>query len=87
MTAVEANYDGLIGPTHNYGGLSAGNLASANNAGLVASPRAAALQGLAKMKLMADAGLVQGILPPQARPDVSALRALGFSGSPEDMGT
>ena len=85
MTAVEANYDGLIGPTHNYGGLSAGNLASANNAGLVASPRAAALQGLAKMKLMADAGLVQGILPPQARPDVSALRALGFSGSPEDM--
>jgi len=85
MSASEANFDGLIGPTHNYGGLSAGNLASANNAGLVASPRAAALQGLAKMKAMADAGLVQGILPPQARPDIAALRALGFSGTPEDM--
>ena len=85
MRASEANFDGLIGPTHNYGGLSQGNLASANNAGMIAGPRAAALEGLSKMKLMADAGLVQGVLPPQARPDIPALRALGFSGSPEDM--
>lgn len=85
MLAQEANYDGLIGPTHNYGGLSTGNLASAMNEGLIASPRAAALQGLQKMKLMADAGLVQGVLPPQARPNIPELRLMGFSGSDEDV--
>lgn len=83
--AREANYDGLIGPTHNYGGLSTGNLASAKNKGLIANPRAAALQGLGKMKLMADAGLIQGVLPPQARPNIAELRLMGFSGSDEDV--
>jgi len=83
--AREANYDGLIGPTHNYGGLSTGNLASAKNKGLVASPRAAALQGLQKMKLMEDAGLIQGVLPPQARPNIPELRLMGFSGSDEEV--
>jgi succinylarginine dihydrolase len=83
--AREANYDGLIGPTHNYGGLSTGNLASAKNKGLIANPRAAALQGLGKMKLMADAGLIQGVFPPQARPNISELRLMGFSGSDEDV--
>ncbi|HCP65017.1 MAG TPA: hypothetical protein DIU09_10565, partial [Hyphomonadaceae bacterium] len=29
VLAFEANFDGLVGLTHNYGGLSAGNLASA----------------------------------------------------------
>ncbi|PHR54860.1 MAG: N-succinylarginine dihydrolase [Robiginitomaculum sp.] len=81
----EANYDGLIGPTHNYGGLSAGNLASATNAGLIARPREAALQGLAKMKHMYDAGLVQGILPPHARPDVTQLRVMGFCGDDDTV--
>lgn len=81
MQAQEANFDGLIGPTHNYGGLSDGNLASANNAGLVASPRAAALQGLEKMKAMSEAGLWQGILPPQQRPHLPTLRRAGFTGS------
>lgn len=84
MSATEANFDGLIGPTHNYGGLSDGNLASANNAGLIAAPRAAVLQGLSKMKHMADRGLVQGILPPQARPDLPMLRSLGYTGSKAD---
>jgi succinylarginine dihydrolase len=32
-TAVEANADGLIGPTHSYAGLSPGNLASSLNKG------------------------------------------------------
>ena len=81
MMANEANFDGLIGPTHNYGGLSDGNLASANNAGLVASPRAAALQGLEKMKAMHEAGLWQGILPPQQRPHLPTLRRAGFTGT------
>ncbi len=85
MLAHEANYDGLIGPTHNYGGLSTGNLASAKNKGLIAKPRAAALQGLQKMKLMADAGLVQGVLPPHARPNILELRFMGFSGSDENV--
>lgn len=79
--AVEANFDGLAGPTHNYAGLSHGNVASRRHAGQVASPKQAALQGLAKMKALADLGLVQGVLPPQERPDVAALRALGYAGS------
>ncbi|HHL42756.1 MAG TPA: succinylarginine dihydrolase, partial [Hellea balneolensis] len=83
MLAFEANYDGLIGPTHNYGGLSHGNLASATNAGLIARPREAALQGLAKMKMLADMGLVQGVLPPQQRPDLIRLRQMGYRGSNE----
>ena len=85
MIAHEANYDGMIGPTHNYGGLSAGNLASAKNAGLIASPKEAALQGLAKMKLMSASGLIQGVLPPQARPDIAYIKSLGFSGPPETL--
>lgn len=83
MSAFEANFDGLIGPTHNYGGLSAGNLASAKNAGLVASPRQAALQGLDKMLAMHKAGLWQGVLPPQQRPHLPTLRRAGFHGSDE----
>lgn len=81
MTTVEINFDGLIGPTHNYAGLSLGNVASAANAGEVSSPRAAALQGLAKMKQLMDLGLPQGVLPPQERPFVPVLRMLGFDGS------
>ena len=85
FTAMEANFDGLIGPTHNYGGLSDGNLASASNAGLVASPRAAALQGLEKMKAMHEAGLWQGILPPQQRPHLPTLRRAGFTGTDKQV--
>ncbi len=76
----EANFDGLVGPTHNYAGLSVGNLASEANLGRFANPRAAALQGLEKMKVLMDLGYWQGVLPPLARPDVAALRRLGFSG-------
>ncbi len=31
MQAFEANFDGLVGPTHNYAELSFGNVASRNN--------------------------------------------------------
>lgn len=81
MTAVEANFDGLVGPTHNYGGLAPGNLASAKNSGSIAAPRAGVLEGFAKAKSLADAGLVQGVLPPQERPCIPQLKALGFSGA------
>ncbi len=84
-TATEANFDGLIGPTHNYAGLSFGNLASAANAEMVANPKEAAKQGLAKMKFMADLGLLQGVLPPHQRPHLPTLRAAGFSGSDADI--
>lgn len=81
MMAVEANFDGLIGPTHNYGGLSFGNIASDRNRGAASSPRGAVLEGLGKAKALADAGLVQGVLPPQERPLICYLRELGFEGS------
>jgi succinylarginine dihydrolase len=80
MGAVEANFDGLVGPSHNYAGLAPGNLASAKNRGSTASPRAAVLEGLAKAKMLADAGLAQGFLPPQERPYIFGLRQLGFDG-------
>jgi len=79
--AVEANFDGLVGPTHNYAGLSLGNVASKSNVNAVSNPREAALQGLAKMKRLADRGYVQGILPPHERPHIPSLKALGFSGT------
>ncbi|AQR73168.1 N-succinylarginine dihydrolase [Sphingomonas sp. LM7] len=66
---VEINFDGIIGPSHNYAGLSPGNLAATRNRGLTAHPRAAALQGIAKMRTNLRLGLKQGILLPHARPD------------------
>ena len=79
--AVEANADGLIGPTHSYAGLSPGNLASSLNKGEASNPRAAVLQGLDKMKALADLGLPQFVLPPHERPNIPFLRGLGFTGS------
>jgi succinylarginine dihydrolase len=76
----EFNFDGIPGPTHNYSGLAQGNLASERNANLVANPREAALQGLAKMRTLAQLGVPQAVLPPHERPAIDALRALGFAG-------
>jgi succinylarginine dihydrolase len=81
MKALEANADGLIGPTHSYAGLSPGNLASSLNEGQESNPRAAVLQGLDKMKRLADLGLPQFVLPPHERPNLPFLRSLGFSGT------
>ncbi len=81
MTYKEVNFDGLISPAHNYAGLALGNLASKNNQGSVSNPREGALQGLAKMRSVMELGLVQGFLPPQDRPALHILRALGFSGT------
>jgi succinylarginine dihydrolase len=79
---TEINFDGLIGPSHNYGGLSLGNLASARNAGGVSHPRAAALQGLEKMCANLRLGLVQGLLLPHDRPDERWLGELGLTLDP-----
>jgi len=81
MKQFEANFDGLVGPTHNYAGLSYGNVASLNNASASSSPKQAAKQGLTKMKALAELGMVQGVLAPQERPDIASLRRLGFGGT------
>ena len=81
MKQFEVNFDGLVGPTHNYAGLSFGNVASLSNASASSSPKQAAKQGLQKMKALSDMGMVQGVLAPQERPDIETLRRLGFSGS------
>lgn len=85
MKYVEANFDGLVGPTHNYAGLSVGNVASLNHAKNQSNPKQAALQGLQKMKALADLGMAQGVLAPHERPDVYTLRRLGFSGTDAHM--
>ncbi len=85
MSGFEANFDGLVGPTHHYAGLSVGNEASQNNRDGLSNPKKAALQGLYKMKALADRGFVQGILPPQPRPNLRLLREVGFQGSDEQV--
>jgi len=75
----EINFDGIVGPSHNYAGLSLGNFASARNAGDVSQPRAAALQGLDKMRTNLALGLVQGIFLPHPRPNRGWLTKLGTS--------
>lgn len=83
--ACEMNFDGLVGPTHNYGGLSFGNIASASHRDQPSYPREAALQGLAKMRFLLGLGLEQGVFPPHERPFIAPLRDLGFSGSDADI--
>lgn len=73
---TEINFDGIIGPSHNYAGLSLGNIASANNAGSVSEPRAAALQGVAKMRANMALGLAQGFFMPLDRPNTAWLESL-----------
>jgi succinylarginine dihydrolase len=73
----EINFDGIVGPSHNYAGLSLGNLAATRHAGEVSQPRAAALQGLDKMRANVRLGLVQGIFVPQPRPARPWLAELG----------
>ena len=85
MYQGEFNFDGLIGPTHNYSGLSEGNIASFNNSKKTSSPLNAALQGLEKMKLLIDLGIPQGIFLPHERPNLNFLRSHGFLGSDTDI--
>jgi succinylarginine dihydrolase len=79
VTLREINFDGIVGPSHNYAGLSLGNLASTRNAGAVSQPRAAALQGLDKMRANLALGLSQGIFLPHPRPNRAWLAELGTS--------
>lgn len=80
MTTFEFNFDALVGPTHFFAGLGLGNLASQAHRHEKSNPRAAALQGLAKMRTLVEMGAFQAVLPPHDRPDLAALRSLGFTG-------
>lgn len=84
-TAREFNFDGLVGPSHNYAGLSFGNVASYSNVRSVSNPKEAALQGLAKMHALSKRGFAQALLPPQARPNFRLLRGIGFTGTDADV--
>jgi succinylarginine dihydrolase len=83
--AFEINFDGIVGPTHNYAGLSPGNIASEKHAKTISNPKQAALQGLAKMKFLHDLGIKQAVLPPHPRPDLAMLRQLGFAGDDAEV--
>ena len=84
---IEMNFDGLVGPSHNYAGLSLGNLAATGNAGQPSHPRAAALQGIAKMRANIALGLTQGLLLPHPRPDHGWLASLStdYAAAPPEM--
>jgi succinylarginine dihydrolase len=82
MTVYELNMDGLVGPTHHYAGLAFGNIASTTHAAQISHPKAAAKQGIAKMRLLHSLGLKQGLLPPHMRPNLPLLHELGFGGEP-----
>ena len=70
MAWREVNFDGLVGPSHNYAGLSFGNLASMHNRRNIAHPKAAALEGLRKMRLLTEMGIAQAVIPPHPRPAI-----------------
>ena len=81
----EFNFDGLIGPTHHYGGLAEGNRASVGHRFQISHPRMAALQGLEKMRILAGMGVGQAMFPPLYRPRLDLLRWAGFTGSDQQM--
>jgi len=80
MSLQEINFDGIVGPSHNYAGLSFGNIASTINLGTVSHPRQAALQGVEKMRANLRLGLAQGFFVPHLRPNRPWLQALGIAG-------
>ncbi len=82
---IEVNVDGLIGPTHHFGGLGAGNIASQNSRWQTSSPRRAALEGLAKMRLVAELGVPQFFMPPIVRPNWAWLESLGYIAGRSDV--
>jgi succinylarginine dihydrolase len=86
VSLVEINFDGIVGPSHNYAGLSLGNLASAKNAGGPSYPRAAALQGIEKMRVNVRLGLAQGVFMPQDRPNHAWLETLATTPKDADPG-
>ena len=82
---VEIQIDGVIGPTHHFGGLGVGNVASQRSQWRTSHPRSAALEGLAKMEQVAALGVPQFFLPPLVRPDWQFLEQHGYRGERSDI--
>ncbi|MFO0012605.1 MAG: N-succinylarginine dihydrolase [Planctomycetota bacterium] len=82
---VEIQIDGIIGPTHHFGGLGVGNVASQRSQWRTSHPRSAALEGLAKMERVASLGVPQFFLPPLVRPDWQVLEQHGYRGERSDI--
>lgn len=82
---AELQLEGLPGPTHNYAGLSFGNVASATHGGSVSNPRAAALQALSKMRFLHEKGIEVAVMPPHPRPMIDVLHRLGYSGNVQEI--
>ena len=76
MALREINFEGIVGPSHNYAGLSFGNVASMSHGGQLSKPRAAALQGIDKMRANLALGLTQGFFVPHPRPNRAWLAEL-----------
>jgi succinylarginine dihydrolase len=85
MVMREWQFDGLVGPTHNYAGLAYGNVASKGNKGAISNPKKAALQGLEKARFVRDLGIQQSIIPPHYRPMIPKLQQCGFDGGISDI--
>ena len=81
----ELNFDCLVGPTHFFGGLSLGNLASLKHKYRLSNPKKAALQGLSKMRYLSKRGFLQAVLLPHHRPHLETLRLMGFNGTPHNI--
>lgn len=82
---TEVNIDAIVGPTHHFGGLGVGNVASHAHQDQASSPRKAALQGLEKARLLASLGVPQFLWLPPRRPRLDLLEGLGFTGEPAEM--
>jgi len=65
---IEAQWIGLPGPSHYYGGLGSGNQASQNSKGQVSYPKLAAQQSLKYMELLLSHEVPTLWYPPQPRP-------------------
>lgn len=85
QTFVEVSFDGIVGPTHHFGGLGVGNVASQSHVNAVSNPRASALQGIEKIRRCALLGVKQAFFPPQQRPVIRLLQRLGFRGGDADL--
>lgn len=82
---IEINIDGLVGPTHHFGGLGVGNVASLEHRNEVSHPRQAALEGLQKAWLIASMGIPQFVFVPPLRPRMNLLSEMGFHGTVQEQ--
>jgi len=82
---IEINIDGLVGPTHHFGGLGVGNVASLEHQNQVSRPQQAALEGLQKAWLIASLGIPQFVFLPPLRPRLGFLSEIGFLGSVQEQ--